>query len=158
MQRENARGEEFAPEAGAEPGPAPHPVPGRAQMPAAPCIDADIEAIGELQDRIRHLWAGLTEPSRVELGARLELLRAAAERRETDSKPVREALQQVLLNVGTGALATLGEATRQRLAALTGIALGNTVRGSPLRLGFDGPDAPQRRRGGLVRQRHNAGY
>jgi hypothetical protein len=36
---------------------------------------------------------------------------------------VREALQEVLLSIGTGALAALSEPTRQRLAALTGIAL-----------------------------------
>jgi hypothetical protein len=36
---------------------------------------------------------------------------------------VREALQEVVLSIGTGALAALSEPTRQRLAALTGIAL-----------------------------------
>jgi hypothetical protein len=104
-------------------GEAAHPPPGRAQTPAAPRVDADIDAIRELRDRIRRLWMNLAAPSREELGVRLELLRAAADRRDTDSKPVREALQQVLLTVGTGVLATLSEPTRQRLAALTGIAL-----------------------------------
>jgi hypothetical protein len=98
-------------------------VPRRAQTPMASRIDADVEAIRELHERIDHLWENLAAPSRKDLSARLDMLGAAAHHRATDSKPVREALQEVLLSVGTGALATLSEPTRQRLAALTGIAL-----------------------------------
>jgi hypothetical protein len=98
-------------------------VPGRAQTPMASRIDADVEAIRELRERIEHLWGNLAAPSREYLRARLDLLGTAADHRATDSRPVREALQEVLLTVGTGALATLSEPTRQRLAALTGIAL-----------------------------------
>ncbi|WP_042384087.1 hypothetical protein [Streptacidiphilus melanogenes] len=97
--------------------------PGRAQTPAASCVDADIAAIHELQGQIRYLWANLTAPSREDLRVRLELLWTAADRRDTDSRAVREALQQVLLTVGLGALATLSEETRRRLTALTGISL-----------------------------------
>jgi hypothetical protein len=100
-----------------------NPAPGCAQIPAPPRIDADVEAIYELGDRIRHLWSNLTASSRDDLAIPLALLRAAADRRDTDSQTVREALQQVLLNVGTGALAPMTEATRRRLTALTGIAL-----------------------------------
>jgi hypothetical protein len=86
-------------------------------------IDADIEAIRELRVRIEHLWGNLAAPSREDLSARLDLLGTAADHRATDSRPVREALQEVLLSIGTGALAALSERTRQRLADLTGIAL-----------------------------------
>jgi len=98
-------------------------VPGRAQIPTAPYIDADVEAICELRNRIRHLWANLTAPSREGLSVRLDLLGTAADHRDTNSMPVRQALQEVLISVGTGALGTLSETTRQRLTALTGIAL-----------------------------------
>jgi hypothetical protein len=97
--------------------------PGIAQTPAVSYIDADIEAIRELQERIEHLWGNLAAPSREDLSARLDLLGMAADHRATDSRSVREALQEVLLSIGTGALAALSEPTRQRLAALTGIAL-----------------------------------
>jgi hypothetical protein len=97
--------------------------PGRAQTPAASRIDADVEAIRELQARIEHLWGNLPAPSREDLSTRMDLLSAAADHRATDSRQVREALQDVLLSVGTGALAMLTEPTRQRLAALTGIEL-----------------------------------
>jgi len=86
-------------------------------------IDADVEAIRELQERIEHLWGNPAAPSREDLSVRLDLLGTAADHRATDSRSVREALQEVLLSVGTGALAALSEPTRQRLAALTGIAL-----------------------------------
>ena len=117
MQHKNAYEDAFVPAAAA------NPLPGRAQRPAAPRIGADIDAIHELRERIRYLWTNLAAPAREDLSARLELLWAAAERRDTNSKSVREVLQQVLLIVGTGALATLSDTTRQRLAALTGIAL-----------------------------------
>jgi hypothetical protein len=97
--------------------------PGTAQTPAVPHIDADVDAIRELQERIQHLWGNLAAPSREDLSARLDLLGTAADHRATDSRPVREALQEVLLSIGTGALAAMSEPTRQRLAALTGIAL-----------------------------------
>lgn len=103
----------LAPEAGIGPG----------EVSAPPRIDADIAAIEELQAWIRHLWSSLTAPAHAYLGVRLELLSSAVERRATDSRAVREALQQVLLNIGTGALATLSDSSRHRLAALTGIAL-----------------------------------
>lgn len=96
---------------------------GRAQTPAEPRIDEDVEAIRELLERIRQLWGGLTVDSREELGERMRGLDAAAASRDTGSRPVREMLQHVLLTVGTGALATLSEPSRRRLAALTGIAL-----------------------------------
>lgn len=97
--------------------------PGTAQIPAVSHVDADIKAIRELQERIELLWGNLAAPSREDLSARLDLLGTAADHRTTDSKPVREALQEVLLSIGTGALAALSEPTRQRLAALTGITL-----------------------------------
>jgi hypothetical protein len=97
--------------------------PGRAQTPMASHIDADVKAIRELLECIQHLWGNLPAPSREDLSTRLDLLAAAADHRATDSRPVRQALQEVLLSVGTGALATLSGPTRQRLAALTGIAL-----------------------------------
>jgi hypothetical protein len=100
-----------------------NPAPGRAQTPMASHIDADVEAIRELKERIEHLWGNLVAPSREDLSARLDLLGTAADHRATGSRLVRKALQEVLLNIGTGALATLSEPTRQRLAALTGIAL-----------------------------------
>ncbi|WP_042421909.1 hypothetical protein [Streptacidiphilus anmyonensis] len=117
MQHENAHEDAGDPEAAED------RTPGRAQTPAASCVDADIAAIHELQGQIRSLWANLTAPSREDLRVRLELLWTAADRRDTDSRPVREALQQVLLTVGLGALATLSEETRQRLSDLTGISL-----------------------------------
>lgn len=86
-------------------------------------VDADVEAIRELQERIQLLWGNLAVASREDLSARLDLLGIAADHRATDSRPVREALQEVLLSIGTGALAAMSEPTRQRLAALTGIAL-----------------------------------
>jgi hypothetical protein len=101
-------------------------LPGRAQTPVASRVDADVEAIRELQECIEHRWGNLAVPCREDLSVRLDLLGTAADHRATDSRPVREALQQVLLGVGTGALATLSEPTRQRLAALTGIALPGT--------------------------------
>jgi hypothetical protein len=97
--------------------------PGRAQIPAQSHIDADVEAIQELQGRIEQLWGNLAALSRENLSARLDLLGAAADHRATDSRQVREALQEVLLSIGTGALTALSEPTRERLAALTGIAL-----------------------------------
>jgi hypothetical protein len=99
------------------------PVPGIAQTPTASHIDADIEAIRELQNRIGHLWGNLTAPSREGLSVRLDLLGTAADHRATDTRQVREALQEVLLSIGTGALVALSDPTRQRLTALTGIAL-----------------------------------
>lgn len=101
----------------------PESAPGIAQTPAVSRIDADIKAIRELQEQIEHLWGNLAAPSREDLSARLDLLGMAADHRATDSRSVREALQEVLLSIGTGALAALSEPTRQRLAALTGIAL-----------------------------------
>jgi len=98
-------------------------LPGRAQTPETSRIDADVEAIRELRERVEHLWENPAVPSREALSARLNLLGAAADRRATDSRQVREALQEVLLSVGTSALAALSEPTRHRLAALTGIAL-----------------------------------
>ncbi len=95
----------------------------RAQTPETSRVDADVEAIRELRERVEHLWGNPATPSREDLSARLDFLSAAADHRATDSRPVREALQEVLLSVGTGALATLSEPTRHRLAALTGIAL-----------------------------------
>jgi hypothetical protein len=86
-------------------------------------IDADIDAIRELQKRIEHLWGNLAAPSREDLSARLDALATAADHRATDSRSVREALQEVLLSIGTGALAALSDPTRHRLEALTGIAL-----------------------------------
>ena len=97
-------------------------MPGRAQTPMS-CIDADVEAIRELPEWIERLWGNLAALSREDLSTRLDLLGTAADHRATDSRPVREALQAVLLSVGTGALAMLSEPTRQRLAAITGIEL-----------------------------------
>jgi hypothetical protein len=123
MQHRNIRKDPFAAKPDAESG------SGQAQTPMASRIDADVEAIHELRERIEHLWANVAVPSWEGLAARLELVGAAADRRATDSRPVREALQEVLLSIGTGALSTLSEPTRQRLAALTGIALpGQLVR------------------------------
>jgi hypothetical protein len=98
-------------------------VPGIAQIPTASRIDADIEAICELQKRIESLWGNLTAASREDLSARLDLLGTAADHRATDTRQVREALQEVVLSIGTGALAVLSDPTRQRLTALTGITL-----------------------------------
>ena len=117
MQDQNAPKDTFAIEQLTE------SAPGIAQTPAVSHIDADIEAIRELQERIEYLWGNLAAPSREDLSARLDLLGTAADQRATDSRPVREALQEVLLSIGTGALAALSDPTRQRLAALTGIAL-----------------------------------
>jgi hypothetical protein len=97
--------------------------PRRAQIPTVAHIDADVDAIRELQERIEHLWGNPAAPSREDLSTRLDLLGTAADHRATDSRSVREALQEVLLSIGTGALAALSEPTRQRLAALTGITL-----------------------------------
>lgn len=99
------------------------PLLGSAQKPAASSIDADVEAIRELRDRVEHLWGNPAAPSREDLSARLDLLGAAADHRATDSRLVREMLQEVLLSVGTSALASLSEPTRRRLTALTGISL-----------------------------------
>ena len=85
--------------------------------------DADAAAIEELRARVRQLWPGLPEAVREDLADCLTPLAAAAERRQTDSRAVRETLQTVLLIVGTGALTTLSVASRRRLTALTGIAL-----------------------------------
>jgi hypothetical protein len=90
-------------------------------MPTISHIDADVTAIRELQKRIEYLWEHLAGACREGLGTRLDLLGTAADSRATDSRAVREALQEVLLSVGTGALAALSEPTRRRLAALTGI-------------------------------------
>lgn len=79
--------------------------------------------IRELLELLARLRVNLTAHARDDLIDPLALLDAAANRRETDAKPVREALQRVLLTVGTGALATLSGPARRRLAALTGIAL-----------------------------------
>lgn len=98
-------------------------MPGRAQIPVWSRVDADVAAIRELRERIGQLWANLTVPAREDLSARLELLGAAVDHRATNSRQVREALQAVLLSIGTGALAVLSEPTRQRLSALTGITL-----------------------------------
>jgi hypothetical protein len=98
-------------------------MPGRAQIPVWSRIDADVAAIRELQERIEQLWGDLMVPAREDLSARLGVLGAAADHRATNSRQVREALQAVLLSIGTGALAVLSERTRQRLAALTGITL-----------------------------------
>ena len=117
MQHQNAPNDTFAIKQLAK------SVPGIAQTPTASSIDADIEAIRELQERIEHLWGNLAAPSREDLSARLDLLGTAADHRATDSRLVREALQEVMLSIGTGALAPLSEPTRRRLAALTGIAL-----------------------------------
>jgi hypothetical protein len=117
VQHQNATKGTFATKNPAE------PAPGKAQTSAASRIDADIEAIRELQQRIGYLWGNLAAPFREDLSARLDLLATAADHRATDSRPVREALQEVLLSIGTGALAALSEPTRRRLAALTGIAL-----------------------------------
>ncbi|HEX3956997.1 MAG TPA: hypothetical protein VHZ03_10235 [Trebonia sp.] len=117
MQHKNAPEDTFTAERLAE------SAPGRAQTPMASHIDADVEAIRELQECIQHLWENLPVPSREDLSTRLDLLSTAADHRATDSSPVRKALQEVLLSVGTAALATLSGPTRQRLAALTGIAL-----------------------------------
>ena len=119
MQHENTRKGTFVTKPLAE------SAPGQAQTPAVSHIEADVEAIRELQERIEHLWGNLATSSREELSARLDLLGTAADHRATDSRSVREALQDVLLSIGTGALAALSEPTRQRLAALTGIALPN---------------------------------
>lgn len=104
---------------------------GPGQTAALPHIDADIAAIGELQARVRHLWSGLAASSREDLGAFFVVLADAVERRETDTREVRGALQQVVLNVGTGVIATLSEPARCRLAALTGIALPGPAEGGP---------------------------
>lgn len=96
---------------------------GRAQMPAPPEIEQDVATIRELLELLARLRVNLTAHARDDLIDPLALLDAAANRRETDAKPVREALQRVLLTVGTGALATLSGPARRRLAALTGIAL-----------------------------------
>jgi hypothetical protein len=96
---------------------------GPGQISAPPRVDADVAAIEELEARIRLLWSGLAVPVRDYLGTRMALLSCAMERRETDSRDVRAALQQVLLNLGTGAVATLSDSSRERLTALTGIAL-----------------------------------
>jgi hypothetical protein len=117
VQHQNAPNNTFATEQLAE------SAPRIAQTPTVSHIDADIEAIRELRVRIEHLWGNLAAPSREDLSARLDLLGTAADHRATDSRPVREALQEVLLSIGTGALAALSEPTRQRLADLTGIAL-----------------------------------
>lgn len=117
MQHQNAPKDTFATEQLAE------SAPGIAQTPTVSLVDADIEAIRELRERIEHLWGNLAAPSREDLSTRLDLLGTAANHRATDSRTVREALQEVLLSIGTGALAALSEPTRQRLAALTGIAL-----------------------------------
>lgn len=115
-------------------------VPGIAQTPTASRIDADIEAIRELQKEIEYLWGNLTAPSREDISARLDLLSAAADHRATDTRPVREALQEVLLSIGTGALAALSDPTRQRLAALTGIALPGQRLGTGYRSAAEMPE------------------
>ncbi|HEX3957480.1 MAG TPA: hypothetical protein VHZ03_12755 [Trebonia sp.] len=97
--------------------------PGRAQISMPSHIDADVEAIRELEECIRRLLGNLPASSREVLSTRLDLISTAADRRATDTRPVRQALQEVLISVGTGALAALSGLTRQRLAALTGIAL-----------------------------------
>lgn len=119
MQRDDT----YRNETSRDPAEAPTSGPGRAQMPAPPEIEQDIVAIRELLELLARLWTNLTTHARDDLADPLALLDAAASRRETDAKPVREALQRVLLTVGTGALAPLSDPVRRRLAALTGIAL-----------------------------------
>lgn len=99
------------------------PAPGRAQVAAAPDIDADVEAIRALCAQVTRIWDGLAASTREDLVERVELLSLAAVARDTDTRIVRATLQEVLLIIGIGALATLNEATGRRLAALTGIAL-----------------------------------
>jgi hypothetical protein len=82
---------------------------------------ADVAAISELVECIERLWGNLAASFRADLRARLDLLRTAADQGATDCRPVRATLQEVLLGIGTGALGTLSQPTRQRLAALTGI-------------------------------------
>lgn len=96
---------------------------GRGQRSTAPDIDADIDAIHALCTQVTRVWDGLTASTREELAVRMELLSQAADLRETDSPIVRGALQEVLLIVGTGALATLNGGVGRRLTVLTGIAL-----------------------------------
>jgi hypothetical protein len=115
--------------------------PGVAQTPTVSRIDADVAAIRELQKRIEDMWGNLAAAYREDLSTRLDLLGAAADSRATDSRPVRKALQEVLLSVGTGALATLSEPTRQRLAALTGIALPDHLPSAGWRVAGSGADA-----------------
>jgi hypothetical protein len=134
VQHQNAPNDTFAIKQLAE------STPGIAQTPTAFHVDADIEAIRELQERIEHLWGNLAAPSREDLSARLDLLGTAADHRATDSRSVREALQQVLLTIGTGALAALSEPTRQRLAALTGIALPGHLPVAGWRSAAEGPE------------------
>ena len=105
MQHENTRKGTFVTKPLAE------SAPGQAQTPAVSHIEADVEAIRELQERIEHLWGNLATSSREELSARLDLLGTAADHRATDSRSVREALQDVLLSIGTGALAALRTST-----------------------------------------------
>jgi hypothetical protein len=95
--------------------------PGIAQIPTATHVDADVTAIRELRKQIEYVWEHLAAACREGLSTRLDLLWTAADSCATDSRAVREALQEVLLSVGTGALAALSEPTRRRLAALTGI-------------------------------------
>ena len=97
--------------------------PRRAAPARGTDAEADAVAIQELRARVEQLWPGLPEDVREDLAACLPPLTAAAERRDTDSRAVRETLQTVLLIVGTGALTTLSVASRRRLTALTGIAL-----------------------------------
>jgi hypothetical protein len=109
-------------------------------MPTESHTDDDVDAIRELLVQILSLWGNLTVHSREAVGELLERLSAAVVRRDTGSKAVRETLQQLLLNVGTGALATLSDPTRRRLTALTGIALPG--RRTPVsRVGDTGPAA-----------------
>jgi hypothetical protein len=107
-------------------------------------IDADVEAIRELQERIEHLWGNPAAPSREDLSTRLDLLSTAADRHATDSRSVRAALQEVLLSIGTGALAALSEPTRQRLAALTGITLPGHLPSAGRRMAERSGDAEDR--------------
>ena len=123
-------------------------VPGIAQTSTASRVDVDVEAIGELKKQIDCLWGNLTAASREGLSARLDLLCIAADNRATDTRQVREALQAVVLSIGTGALAVLSDPTRQRLTALTGIALP----------GHLPADQRPKRCGGARRRGKRAGY
>ena len=107
MQHQNAPRDTFAAEQSVE------SVPGRAQTPMTSRIDADVEAIRELQEWIERLWGNLAALSREDLSTRLDLLDTAVDHRETIPGRA-QALQAILVSVGTGGLATLSEPTRQR--------------------------------------------
>jgi hypothetical protein len=97
--------------------------PGRGQRAATTDIDADVHAIRALRVQVMRVCGSLPAATRADLAGRMDALSAAAVAHDTDSPAVRVALQEVLLIVGTGALATLNTTARRRLSALTGIAL-----------------------------------